>query len=187
MLDLMDRHGFDEVFLETVGVGQAEHAARAQVDTLVLVLLPDSGDVVQAMKAGIMELADLYVVNKADLAGAQRMATDIQRIAALARRPEGAWRAPVLLVSQQQPGSVQALSEAIDRHQRWLESAGGRDALLLQRARYRLRRVVERRTAEAVARLSSAQLAEPLPRQVQAVLRQLVEFPTPEPPKETRP
>src|SRR5439155_10774724 len=56
MLDTMDEFGFDEVMLETVGVGQAEHAARAQVDTLVLVLLPESGDMVQAMKAGIMEL-----------------------------------------------------------------------------------------------------------------------------------
>ena len=72
MLDLMDEFGFDEVLLETVGVGQAEYAARAQVDTLVLVLLPESGDMVQAMKAGIMEMADIFVVNKADLPGAQK-------------------------------------------------------------------------------------------------------------------
>ena len=99
MLDLMDAHGFDEVLLETVGVGQAEYAARVQVDTLVLVLLPESGDVVQAMKAGIMEMADIFVVNKADLPGAQKMATDIKRISAMARHTEGDWRPTVLLAS----------------------------------------------------------------------------------------
>src|SRR6185295_16303263 len=89
MLDAMDDFGFAEVLLETVGVGQTEYAARAQVDTLVLLLLPDSGDMVQAMKAGIMEMADIFVVNKADLPGAQRMATDIQRVAAVTpRQPE---------------------------------------------------------------------------------------------------
>src|SRR3546814_14698722 len=93
----MDDFGFAEVLLETVGVGQAEYAARAHVDTLVLVLLPDSGDTVQAMKAGIMELADIFVVSKADLPGARKMAADIRRIATAMRhksdKPRGrkAW------------------------------------------------------------------------------------------------
>lgn len=116
MLDLMDQYNFDEVFLETVGVGQAEYAARAQVDTLVLVLLPDSGDVVQAMKAGIMEMADIFVVNKADLPGAHKMAADIKRIGAIARHPEGGWRPGVLLASCMQPESIAAVSAEIDRH-----------------------------------------------------------------------
>jgi len=187
MLDLMDEHGFDEVFLETVGVGQAEFAARVQVDTLVLVLLPDSGDAVQAMKAGIMEMADLFVVNKADLPGAQRAATDIQRVAALGRRAPGAWTPPVLLVSAHRPETVSVLSQAIDRHQRWLEQAGGREALHLERARYRLRRVIERRVAEAVNSLAPAQLATPLARQVEAVLQAVTEFPSPRTSQETPP
>lgn len=173
MLDLMDAHGFDEVVLETVGVGQAEYAARGQVDTLVLVLLPDSGDVVQAMKAGIMEMADIFVVNKADLPGAHRMVTDIQRIAAVSRHPVGAWRPPVLLTTVRQPESVAALSDAIDRHQQWLNQTERRAALLDGRARYRLRRLIERRVGEAVRALNSTQLQLPLTQQVDAVLNAL--------------
>ena len=173
MLDAMDEFGFDEVLLETVGVGQAEHAARAQVDTLALVLLPESGDVVQAMKAGIMEMADLFVVNKADLPGAQKMATDIQRIGALARRREGDWRPPVLLVSSSQPHTVAALSEQIDRHQAWLAASERRAALLQARARYRLRRLIERRAADAVASLDAATLEAPLAQQLERALNEI--------------
>ena len=120
----MDEFGFDEVLLETVGVGQAEYAARAQVDTLVLVLLPESGDMVQAMKAGIMEMADIFVVNKADLPGAQKMATDIKRISRASRAIPGrlagrrcCWR------RRRSPRSIAALSAEIDRHQAWLAQA----------------------------------------------------------------
>lgn len=151
MLDTMDDFGFAEVLLETVGVGQAEYAARIQVDTLVLVLLPDSGDTVQAMKAGIMEMADIFVVNKSDLAGARKMATDIKRISAIARHAPGAWLPPVLLASATQPESIASLSEAIDQHQAWLAAGSQRQSLLLQRARYRLRRLMELRAAEVVA------------------------------------
>jgi len=162
MLDLMDAHGFDEVLLETVGVGQAEYAARVQVDTLVLVLLPESGDIVQAMKAGIMEMADLFVVNKSDLPGAQKMATDIKRIATMARRAEGDWRPPVLLASATQPASIAALSDEIDRHQAWFTQAQRQDALVQERARYRLRRLIERRAAEVVAGFDATALDAPL-------------------------
>ena len=152
MLDLMDEFGFAEVLLETVGVGQVEYAARVQVDTLVLLLLPESGDVVQAMKAGIMEMADIYVINKSDLPGAQKMATDIKRIAALARqrsKARGARRC--CWCRRSKPESVAALSDEIDRHQAWLDAGPRRELLLQQRARYRLRRLIERRTAEVVA------------------------------------
>jgi len=171
MLDTMDEFGFDEVLLETVGVGQAEHAARAQVDTLALVLLPESGDVVQAMKAGIMELADIYVVNKADLPGAQKMATDIQRISALSRRPDGAWRPPVLLVSSSRPETVSALSAAIDDHQAWLAESDKRASFLQMRARYRLRRLIERRAADAVDALDPQVLQAPLQQQLDLALQ----------------
>jgi LAO/AO transport system kinase len=171
MLDLMDEYGFDEVFLETVGVGQAEYAARAQVDTLVLVLLPESGDAVQAMKAGIMEMADIFVVNKADLPGAQKMAADIKRIASIARHPQGAWRPNVLLAASGQPESIAALSQEIDAHQAWLAQSERRTSLLQDRARYRLRRLVERRAADAVRRLDAATLEKPIAEQVGVVLR----------------
>jgi len=173
MLELMDAFGFDEVLLETVGVGQAEHAARTQVDTLVLVMLPNSGDVVQAMKAGIMELADLYVVNKADQAGASRMAADIQRICALARRTRDAWQPLVLLTSAQQPESIEALSAAIDEHGRWLQAQPTRQARLDDRARYRLSRLLERLLAEQVQAMGATSLHAPVIEQVQQVLQRL--------------
>lgn len=173
MLELMDAHGFDEVLLETVGVGQAEHAARVQVDTLVLVLLPDSGDTVQAMKAGIMELADLYVVNKADLPGAQRMAADVQRVTALSRRAPQGWQPPVLLASSQQPDSIAAVSDAIDAHGRWLQAGADGPALQQARARYRLGRLLERLVAEQVRGLDAASLHAPLAEQVRTVLERL--------------
>lgn len=172
MLELFDVHGFDEVLLETVGVGQAEHAARVQVDTLVLVLLPDSGDSVQAMKAGIMEFADVYVVNKSDLPGAQRMASDIQRITALMPQASG-WRAPVLLTSARAPESVAALSQAIDAHRRFLDQAGRRQSLREARSRYRLRRLVERLLAQEVQGLPLEALQARLDQQACEVLRRL--------------
>jgi LAO/AO transport system kinase len=171
MLDVMDAFCFDEVVLETVGVGQAEYAVRAQVDTLVLVLLPESGDTVQAMKAGIMEMADIFVVNKSDLPGAQRMATDIQRIAAVTQRPEGAWRAPILLTSASQPDSIRALSEAIDRHRVWRNADPRRHQhLRAQRARYRLRRLLEMRAAETIAAQPDAFFDLPREQQLAAVI-----------------
>lgn len=173
MLETMDAFGFDEVLLETVGVGQSEYAARAQVDTLVLVLLPESGDVIQAMKAGIMELADIYVVNKADLPGAQKMAVDIRRVVGLARHAEGDWKPTVLLVSSQQPDSVRALSQEIDRHQAWLEGSRRRQALLQERARYRLRRQIERRATQVVAGLEADLLERPIAQQLDEALRRI--------------
>lgn len=170
MLDAMDDFSFSEVMLETVGVGQVEYAARVQVDTLVLLLLPDSGDMVQAMKAGIMEMADIFVVNKADLPGARKMATDVKRIASINHQDRGAWVPSVLLACASQPESIEALSEEIDRHQAWLETSERRAALLQQRARYRLRRLVEVRTAEVLARQDPGFFERPLAQQMANVL-----------------
>ncbi len=173
MLDLMDEFGFNEVLLETVGVGQVEYAARVQVDTLVLLLQPESGDVVQAMKAGIMEMADIFVINKADLPGAQKMASDIKRIASLARHEDGAWRTSVLLVSSSKSESIAALSDEIDRHQAWLGLGERRALLQQQRARYRLRRMIERRTAEVVACQPPAFFEAPLEQQLDLALQEI--------------
>jgi len=170
MLDVMDEFGFSEVMLETVGVGQAEYAVREQVDTLVLVLLPDSGDTVQAMKAGIMEMADIFVVNKSDLSGAQKMATDIKRIAAISKHIQGDWIPPVLLASASQSASVQALSDAIDSHQAWLSASDQKKVQQEERSRYRLKRIIERRIIDVVARQSGNFFDAPLTTQLAQVL-----------------
>lgn len=170
MLDAMDAFDFAEVLLETVGVGQTEYAARIQVDTLVLLLLPESGDAVQAMKAGIMEMADIFVINKADLPGAQRAATDIRRVTALSRHAEGAWIPPVLLTAASNPESIRALSEAIDRHQAWLAGGHRQRTLHDQRARYRLKRLMEAHVADVIASQDAAFLALPIERQMMRVV-----------------
>lgn len=174
LLDTMDAFGFDEVILETVGVGQVEYAARAQVDTLVLVLLPESGDFVQAMKAGIMEMADVFVVNKCDLPGANKMAAEIKRILPItqAAGPDR-WAPPVLLTSIEEPESIAALSEQIGRHGDWLDRRGKRNGLVQERARYRLQRLVEREAARIIAGLGPSFFNAPIAEQYHAILDKL--------------
>lgn len=164
LLAAMDAAGFDELLLETVGVGQAEHAVRSQVDTLALILMPGSGDVVQAMKAGIMELADVYVVNKRDLPGANQLTTEIKRIQSLVRNPDD-WQPQVVQTSIHEMETIESLSTAIDQHQHWLARSERRVDRNHERARYRLRLLLERRVAEVVAGLDAAAFGMTLPEQ----------------------
>ena len=90
----MDASGKDDVFLETVGVGQAEVDIIDHADTVVLVLMPGSGDSIQALKAGIMEIPDIIVVNKADHPLTETMVREIRGVLSLA--PQGAWRVPIV-------------------------------------------------------------------------------------------
>lgn len=166
LLHAMDRAGFEEVLLETVGVGQAEHAARHQVDTLALVLIPGAGDFVQAMKAGIMEMADLFVINKSDLPGAAQLAGEIRRVLHLAPAVPDAWLPPVLSTSINDANSIAHLSAEIDRHQAWLLASGSLNGRRVERARYRLRHLLERRVVELTAALPAEFFDAPFRRQV---------------------
>jgi len=170
MLDAMDEFGFAEVYIETVGVGQAEHAARTHVDTLVLVLLPGSGDIIQAMKAGVTEVADIVVVNKADLPGADKMASEILRVAAFQRFARADRTPPVMLVSQDKPATIAALSSAIDEHQAWLACTGAEQRGRRERASYRLVRLLESRIARVLAQQDAGFFDEPLPIQIARTL-----------------
>jgi LAO/AO transport system kinase len=170
LLETMDAFAFDEVILETVGVGQAEHAARTQVDTLILVLQPDAGDVVQAMKAGIMEMADIYAVNKADLPSATKMATEIKRIIALTHSQAEGWIPPVVSTSQHDPESIAKLSAEVDHHFGWLSASGQYGARTLERQKYRLRRYFERRVQELVNNESPSFFALPASQQIAGVI-----------------
>jgi LAO/AO transport system kinase len=175
LLDTMDAFGFDEVILETVGVGQAEQAVRAQVDTLILVLPPDAGDFVQAMKAGIMEIADIYAINKADMPSAMKTATEVKRIVALTHRGTEGWVPPVMLTSQSDPNSVARLSEQVDRHFEWLLSSGQHGSRTHERQRYRLSRFFERRIQEVLRRTSLSFFAMPFSEQMAQVIATLGE------------
>jgi len=117
---------FDRVFVETVGVGQSEIEVAALVDTLVYVVNPGTGDFLQFMKAGILEVPDIIVVNKADLgAEAARTASDLESGLSLGERQPGEAPPPVLLVSARDGTGVDALAEALDAHRRKLVSGDG--------------------------------------------------------------
>jgi LAO/AO transport system kinase len=117
---------FDHVFVETVGVGQSESDVVSIVDTLVFVASPGSGDVLQFLKAGLIELPDVYVVNKADLGEpATRTAHELESALGLGAREPGAWQPPVLLVSARDGTGIEALLAALSSHrQHQLENGG---------------------------------------------------------------
>src|SRR2546426_4860215 len=97
---LLGAFGFDEVILETVGVGQSELEVAAVADTTVVVLTPNLGDSVQMIKAGILEIADIFVVNKADLEGHQRVATELRSMLSLAPKSQDkGWKQPIIATS----------------------------------------------------------------------------------------
>ena len=114
---LLDASGRDVVVLESVGVGQTELDIMKVADTVVVTLVPEAGDAVQTLKAGLMEIADIFVVNKADREGATRLVATIKAMLSL-DGGEDWWRPPVLLCQARKGEGIDALNDAIDRHRR---------------------------------------------------------------------
>ena len=168
--DVLDGFGFDRIVIETVGVGQSELDIARTADSSVVVLVPESGDSIQMLKAGLMEIADLFVVNKSDRPGADRLRTEIELMLGLrgghtmknvpahhgvdlkrmnpakiareeaAREDPETWTPPVLPATASKGEGVPAILEAMDRHFHYLETSG----TLRERRRRRLRtRVVD--------------------------------------------
>ncbi|HST84683.1 MAG TPA: methylmalonyl Co-A mutase-associated GTPase MeaB [Kineosporiaceae bacterium] len=122
-LRVLDAAGCDVVLIETVGVGQSEIEVAALADTTVVLLAPGMGDGVQAAKAGILEVGDVFVVNKADRDGAAATARDLrQMIAHGQRREPGGWRPPVVSTVASTGSGIEAVVEALDGHRAWLLS-----------------------------------------------------------------
>lgn len=166
--DVLDAFGFDRILMETVGVGQSELDIARTADSTIVVLVPESGDSIQALKAGLMEIADVYVVNKADRPGADRVRNDIElmlgmraghalrnvpahhgvdlktinpaRAAREAAKGEqlDEWTPPVLTAVAAKGEGIDAVAGALDRHARYLEASGE----LQRRRRRRLREQV---------------------------------------------
>jgi LAO/AO transport system kinase len=114
---------FDRVFIETVGVGQSEADVSRLVDTLVFVANPGTGDVLQFMKAGLLELPDIFLVNKADAGSiAERTVSELESGLGLGERSDAAWTPPVLLTSARDGSGVQQFVEALDAHRRHLQN-----------------------------------------------------------------
>jgi LAO/AO transport system kinase len=167
--DLLDAAGFDRILVETVGVGQSELDVARMTDTTMLVLVPESGDGIQTLKSGVMEIADLFLVNKADRAGAEKLRQEIEVTLGIRRgnafrhmpahhgiragaSPAGPppaddrWQQPVLLTVAAKGEGVAEVLAALDRHHDWLLASG----TLAERRRGRLldrtREVVDRAT-----------------------------------------
>jgi LAO/AO transport system kinase len=121
---VLDAAGCDTVLVETVGVGQAEVAVASLADTTVVLTAPGLGDAIQAVKAGILEIADVFVVNKADRDGADAAARDLRGMLALARREPYEWRPPVLRLVAAKGEGVDELVEALDKHRAHLAEHG---------------------------------------------------------------
>jgi LAO/AO transport system kinase len=121
--DALDAFGFERVLIETVGVGQAEYDVLDACDTVVVVLCPGAGDGIQAMKAGLLEVADVLVVNKADLPGADRLVTDLSE-AVHVRFVKRAWQVPVVACSAASGSGVEDVLAAIGAHRAQLEREG---------------------------------------------------------------
>jgi LAO/AO transport system kinase len=143
---VLDAAGCDVVLVETVGVGQSEVEIASMADTTLVLLAPGMGDAIQAAKAGILEIGDVYVVNKADRDGAHQVVRELRAMIALAERVPGGWRAPIVSTVAARGEGIDDLLAAIDRHRAWLEADG------------RLGELRQARSADEIAAIAIATL-----------------------------
>ncbi len=151
-IDLLDAAGFDTVLVETVGVGQDEVDVVSCVQTCCVVLVPGMGDEIQALKAGIMEVADLFIINKADREGVDQVEQEIEAMKSLAMARD--WDPPVLRTVAQRGEGVADLLVGLRNHGRWLRDHGG----LARKARERARLRFDSLLAEAAVRQAKARV-----------------------------
>ena len=142
--DVLDAFGKDIVIMETVGVGQSELDIVSTADTTVVVLVPESGDGIQTMKAGLMEIADIFVINKADREGADGLAREVEAVLSMREGGDG-WTIPVLLTTAVRAEGVKELVDAIERHREFLKSSRLLETKHKERIRKRIRDVVNQR------------------------------------------
>lgn len=137
-LRVLDAAGCDVVLVETVGVGQSEVEIARLADTTLVLLAPGMGDGIQAAKAGILEIGDVYVVNKADRDGADQVRRDLRNMIALADHgadPGGYWKPPIVKTVAQTGQGVDEVVKAIESHRQWMESSGALGRRRVRRAR----------------------------------------------------
>jgi len=150
---VLDAVGFRWILIETVGVGQVEVEVAGAADTTIVVVNPGWGDAVQAAKAGLLEIADLFVVNKADRPGADDARRDLEHMLDLAALDRDAWRPPVVTTVAPTGDGIADVSAAIDRHRDWLSGGGRLEAKRAARIRDELLAIVGERVVEEVRAL----------------------------------
>ena len=151
---LMDASGKDDVFLETVGVGQAEVDIIDHADTVVLVLMPGSGDSIQALKAGVMEIPDVIAVNKADHPLTDTMVREIRGVLSLG--PQEGWRVPIIKTEASRGEGVEELAEKMGEHREFIDAEGK----LAERRRRNLMNEVVALAASRLRRRLEAQVRD---------------------------
>ena len=163
VIRLLDAFGFDWIIIETVGVGQTELDVIKQTDTTVVALVPESGDSIQAMKAGLMEVADVFVVNKADRPGAHALMAELRfsvhlHYTSRASGKDVDWEVPVLATEAERDVGIAPLLDAVKRHRAALEHAGALATRRQARRRAELEALlVEEFTAQITARVRADQ------------------------------
>ncbi|NUS12012.1 MAG: methylmalonyl Co-A mutase-associated GTPase MeaB [Streptomyces sp.] len=164
---VLDAAGCDVILVETVGVGQSEVEIAAQADTSVVLLAPGMGDGIQAAKAGILEIGDVYVVNKADRDGADATARELNHMLGLGEsRAPGDWRPPIVKTVAARGEGIDEVVEALDKHRAWMEEHG----VLAARRTGRASREIETIAVTALrARLTDPHSAHDLPALAQRV------------------
>lgn len=152
VIKLLDAFSKDLIIVETVGVGQTELDVMKTVDTTVVVLYPGGGDAIQTMKAGLMEIADIFVVNKADRPGADQLVTELEAMLSLnAKNPH--WQVPVLTVQAINNVGIEELYKEIERYRSILESTGQFSRQRQKQRRDELMRAIEQGVSERLAKL----------------------------------
>ena len=134
-LRILDAAGFDVVMIETVGVGQVEVAIASLADSTLVIVAPGMGDAIQAAKAGILEIADIFVVNKSDRPGAQEAIRDLRTMLAMGTYGPDAWKPPIVAVTAVTGSGIDDLVARLEAHGTWLVESGERDRRRLARAR----------------------------------------------------
>ena len=151
---VLDAAGLPLVLVETVGVGQVEVAIAGAADTTVVVVAPGWGDAVQANKAGLVEIADVLVVNKADRGGADAAVQDLDSMLSLVGTVAGGWRPPIVVTAAVEGRGAEELWDAVCRHRSWLEASGELDRRRRHRLAAETREIVQRRLEEQVRGLT---------------------------------
>ena len=152
---VLDAAGLPVVLVETVGVGQVEVAIAGAADTTVVVVTPGWGDAVQVSKAGLIEIADVLVVNKADRGGADGAVQDLEGMLQMGGSRAHRWRPPVVVTSATDGGGVAELWDAVSRHRAWLEANGELERRRRRRVAAETREIVLRRLEERAAALTA--------------------------------
>jgi len=134
-LRILDAAGFDVIMIETVGVGQAEVAIASAADSTLVIVAPGMGDSIQAAKAGILEIADIFVVNKSDRPGAQEAIRDLRTMLAMVRHGPGEWKPPIVPATATAGEGIDDLVGRLNAHGAWLAESGELDRRRLARAR----------------------------------------------------